>query len=369
MNQLAEWATTSNSRRKATADPDSLRRRFARWTLAVSVLNVMATILLVAVALGVSENWWLTAALIYVPQTPLLIPSICLLGCSIVWHAKSALLNLTAIGLLTISMCGFGLSMKPLAELEASDANITIVSCNVQNFQPNFAKVMRELARTKPDIVALQEARSQPPEMLIEYFKDWSFQHQNEFWVGSRWPVTLIESCESTPYERPTALKVRVDTPGGPILLSNVHLMTARRGLTGLSVGSILSGEGPGEAEHHVSLRFEEARQTREFINKSDRLPHVVAGDFNMPQTSNVLNENFGDLTNAFEKAGFGFGYTAPCRPVRFWLPNTPWLRIDHVYSTEHFEPMRCQIGEFNGSDHRLVVATLQLRPSNQPPP
>ena len=259
--------------------------------------------------------------------------------------------------------------MKPLAELEPSDRNISVVTCNVQNFKPNFSKVMRELARAKPDVIALQEAQSQPPEMLTEYFKDWSFQHKDEFLVGSRWPVTIIESFDASPYERPTVMKVRIDTPNGPVLLSNVHLMTARRGLSGMGVGSIISGEAPGEAEHHALLRFEEARQTREFISASPRLPHMIVGDFNMPQTSNVLNETFGDYTNAFEKSGFGFGYTAPCRPVRFWLPNTPWLRIDHIYSTEHFEPMRCQVGQFNGSDHRLVSAVLQLRPTNQPPP
>jgi endonuclease/exonuclease/phosphatase family metal-dependent hydrolase len=367
VTQPSPWGTTF--RKPKAADPELLRKRFVRWTLAVSVLNVLATILLVAVTLSVSEDWWLTGSLIYIPQTPLLIPSTCLLGCSFVWHMKSAILNMTSIGLLTISMCGFGLSMKPLAKLEESDRNITVVTCNVQNFKPHFSKVMRELSRVKPDIVALQEALDQPPQMLTEYFKDWSFQHKDEFWVGSRWPVTLVDSFEATPYERATALKVRIDTPNGPILLSNVHLMTARRGLSGMSVSSIISGEGPGEAEHHALLRFEEARQTREFISNSPRMPHIIVGDFNMPQTSSVLHENFGDFTNAFEKAGLGFGYTAPCRPVRFWLPNTPWLRIDHVYSTEHFEPMRCRVGEFNGSDHRLVSAVLQLRPTNQPPP
>lgn len=335
----------------------------------VSILNLVGTTLFVAFSLSVSENWWLTSALIYIPQTPFLIPATCLLACSLVWHLNSGILNLTSIGLLTISMCGFGTSMKALADLDDSDRNLTIVTCNVQNFQPDFSKVMRELSRAKPDIIALQEAQDQPPAMLTDYFKDWSFQHQGEFWIGSRWPVTLVETFEATPYERATAMKVKIETPNGPILLSNVHLMTARRGLSGMSVGTIINGEAPAEAEHHSFLRFEEARQTREFISKSPRLPHVILGDFNMPQTSNVLEENFGDYVNAFDKAGFGFGYTAPCRPVRFWLPNTPWLRIDHIYSTEDFEPMRCQVGQFNGSDHRIVSAVLQMRPTIQSPP
>ncbi|MDA0590623.1 MAG: endonuclease/exonuclease/phosphatase family protein [Planctomycetota bacterium] len=372
-NPTSPWATQTPYRRQPTQREieEKQQRRFSRWTLWASVLNVLFTMALVVSMLEVSENWWLTGTLIFVPQLPLLIPSICLLVASLVFNIRAALLNVACLGLVLFSLCGAGFSMKAFDEVPNSARNIRVLSCNVQNFQPDFSKVMREVSRAKPDIVAFQEARDTPPEMLTQFLKGWHFQHVGEFWVGSRWPINLVGSCGTTPYDnRLTALKVQVETPNGPVVLSNVHLMTARRGLANLSLASIVSGEGPAAVEHHAFLRYEEARQTRQFIDKSgDDVPHLIVGDFNMPATSNILDEHFGSFRNAFDEAGFGFGYTAPCRPVRFWIPNTPWLRIDHVLSSNHFEPLQCSIGELNGSDHRLVSSVLKLKTGNEPPP
>ena len=371
-NPTSPWAAQTPFRRQPTQHEIDAKqkRRFARWTLWTSILNAMFTMALVISMLEVSENWWLTGTLIFVPQLPLLIPSICLFVASLVFNIRAAMLNVICLGLILFSLCGAGFSMKAFDKVPNSARNIRVLSCNVQNFQPDFSKVMREVSRLKPDIIAFQEARVTPPEMLTQFLKGWHIQHVGEFWVGSRWPVRLVGSCEATPYDnRLTALKVQVETPNGPVVLSNVHLMTARRGLANLSLGSIVSGEGPAAVEHHSFLRYEEARQTREFINKSgDDGPHLIVGDLNMPATSNIYDEHFGSFRNAFDEAGFGFGYTAPCRPVRFWIPNTPWLRIDHVLSSGHFEPLQCQIGEFNGSDHRLVSAVLKLNSGNEPP-
>lgn len=366
------WAKQTPFRRQPTLREreENQKRRFARWTLWTSVLNVLFTMALVFLMLEVSENWWLTGTLIFVPQLPLLIPSICLLAASLVFHFRSSFLNAVSLGLILFSVCGASFSMKAFDPVADSSRHIRIVTCNVQNYEPDFSKVMREVSRNRPDIVAFQEARTSAPKMLTDFLKEWHFQHIGEFWIGSRWPVRLIGSCEATPYDnRLTALKVQVDTPNGPLVVSNVHLMTARRGLSDLSIGSILSGEGPAAVEHHSFLRYEEARQTREFLERSGDAPHIVLGDFNMPATSNIFQENFGAWQNTFEKAGFGFGYSAPCRPVRFWIPNTPWLRIDHVLTSSHFAAIRCETGEFNGSDHRLVSTVLRLRSDNEPPP
>ena len=184
--------------------------------------------------------------------------------------------------------------------------------------------------------------------------------------IGSKWPLSQGEVCHTSPYDRHTAMAVRVDTPAGPVLLGDVHLMTARRGLTDLSVSSLLDGSGSASVEHHAFLRDEEARQTQAFLtNLAVDTPVIVAGDFNMPTTSSIFKDSFGCYSDAYDEAGTGFGYTAPCRPVRFWLPNVPWLRIDHILTSDHWETLHCETGEFNGSDHRLVAAVLKLRDPN----
>ncbi|MDA1164114.1 MAG: endonuclease/exonuclease/phosphatase family protein [Planctomycetota bacterium] len=362
-------ATMTAPRRPQEQNREVLRRRFKWWTFLLSVLNLGVVVGLVFLTTQISENWWLSGALTYVPQTPFLIPSICLLACSLFWHMKSALINLTAIGLALVFLCGARFSMKSVSEIPDSSRNVRLITCNVQDFEPNFGQVLREIARFKPDVLVLQEARH-VPSMLTEYLAGWHWQHEFGFLVGSKWPVSKGETCHTSPYDRHTAMVVRIDAPCGPVLLSNVHLMTARRGLTDLSVTSILDGSGPASSEHHAFLRDEEARQTQTYLaGVSSRMPKIVAGDFNMPTSSSIFNESFGQYSDAFDEAGVGFGYTAPCRPVRFWLPKVPWLRIDHILTSQDWETLHCEAGEFNGSDHRLVAAVLQLRDETAPPP
>lgn len=372
MATVSPWMDQSKaaaSSRPRFQNQEVLRRRYKWWTFFVSSLNLLAVAVLVVACLQFSENWWLSGALIYLPQTPFLIPSVCLLGCSLIWHIRSALLNLTAIGLILVCLCDGRFSMKPFNEVTDSGQNVRVVTCNVQDFQPNFGQVLREIARFKPDVLVLQEARH-VPSMLQEYLEGWNWRHESQLMIGSRWPLSEGQLCHTSPYDRHTAMAVQIDAPSGPILLGDVHLMTARRGLTDLSVASIIDGTGPASVEHHAFLRDEEARQTQAFLEGiSGDTPLIIAGDFNMPATSNIFNHSFGQYTDAFDEAGIGFGYTAPCRPIRFWLPNVPWLRIDHILTSSHFETVHCVTGEFSGSDHRLVAAILQLRDKNAPPP
>lgn len=365
MDRSAESTTT----RPRFQNQEVQRRRYKWWTFLVSSLNLLAVAGLVVVSLQFSENWWLSGALIYLPQTPFLIPSICLLGCSLIWHMRSALLNLTSIGLILVCLCDARFSMKPFNEIADSGRNVRLITCNVQNFEPNFGQVLREVARFKPDILVLQEAR-QVPKMLKDYLEGWNWQHQAGLLIGSKWPLGEGSLCHTSPYDRPTAMAVQIETPSGPLTVGNVHLMTARRGLTDLSVTSILDGSGPASVDHHAFLRDEEARQTQAFLaNLPENSPTIIAGDFNMPTTSSIFEHSFGEYSNAFDEAGIGFGYTAPCRPNRFWLPNVPWLRIDHILASNLLETLRCEAGEFSGSDHRLVAAVLHLRDKKSPLP
>ena len=39
----------------------------------------------------------------------------------------------------------------------------------------------------------------------------------------------------------------------------------------------------------------------------------LVAGDFNTPSSAGQYQSTWGDLTNAFDAAGRGYGFTSPC--------------------------------------------------------
>lgn len=96
--------------------------------------------------------------------------------------------------------------------------------------------------------------------------------------------------------------------------------------------------------------------------------PAVVLGDLNMPphtRIHDVLLE--AGLQDAHLVAGAGLGRTFPV-PLRYLrIPLPPLLRLDHILSSAHFEPLRCQVGSDAGSDHLPLVAALRLRRRGAP--
>ncbi len=362
----------SGQRRRRSKKSSRRRRRnrgrcSAEAAKAISVASMACFAVigfLTALILVVSENWWFSTALTYLPRTPYAIPPAILLLCAIKWHRRAIWWNLASIVMVIGPLCEYRLPLAsdPLDGVVSSNPTIKVVSCNVQGFEPDFSTLLQEISTINPDIVAFQEAVADDS-LAVAYFEDWHKVHFEEFWIFSRYPLKQVGYCDALPFDRYTALTVEVAHPAKTFYLTDLHLMTPRKCFSELRPTSILSGAGPQEVEHHLALRREESLLTRAFTSSVDpSVPAVVVGDFNAPSSSSLYQHDWGDYTNAFDEAGCGYGYTAPCRDHSFWLSGTPWLRIDHILATPHWCVRKCQIGHLNGSDHRLITATLSLR-------
>ncbi len=154
--------------------------------------------------------------------------------------------------------------------------------------------------------------------------------------------------------------------PQGRFLLHDLHLTTPRYGFRKLAWRTVLDGSGPRVVEWYTSRRLAEVLATRRYIDGIDAkgdshgsLPAVVVGDFNTPNMSTLYRAAWPGFTNAFNEAGFGFGYTAPCTNHKFWFNDVPWVRIDHILADEHWSVSACGVGRGKGSDHRLIWALL----------
>ena len=335
----------------------------ARIVRFLSIANLTAVSAVWVLITQVSERWWVSCALTYLPRIPYVIPSLILAVCAFRWRPRLIWVNLAAAGLAVGPVAGLRLPSLWQTTAPASTLTLRVLSCNIQEYEPAFPTVLQEISAFHPDVVAFQEISSENG-LLLAYFQDWHTLHVDEFWIASEYPIRLIGTCESAAFGNLTAVKVEVSTPAGPVLLSNVHQMTARHALSGLrSVETLLNGKGPRGIERMTRLRDEEARRTRAFVmDGAPSAPALIVGDFNMPVSSHLYQTHWGDLANAFEVAGFGFGYTSPCDNHRLWPDQCPWLRIDHILSTEHWNVLKCRVGTQNGSDHHMIVATLTLR-------
>ena len=97
--------------------------------------------------------------------------------------------------------------------------------------------------------------------------------------------------------------------------------------------------------------------------------PAVLIGDLNATDQSeeHAILTGLG-LVDAFRAAGFGFGPTFPSHQG-YGYPfkqAIPLVRVDYVFHTRHFEPVRAWVGPDVESDHLPVIAELIWPAENQ---
>ncbi|HSP41707.1 MAG TPA: endonuclease/exonuclease/phosphatase family protein, partial [Luteolibacter sp.] len=143
--------------------------------------------------------------------------------------------------------------------------------------------------------------------------------------------------------------QVTVELPDGrQIEVVNVHLETAATNLR--------FWRRDAWREHRVNraIRLTENATMLQVLEQTTNFPNtptILGGDFNAPATDPVHRRLARDFTDSFAAAGTGWGNTFQRR--------FPILRIDQVYATRHFTPVRCAAAVTRHSDHRMVVADL----------
>ncbi len=355
---------SARGRRRRRHTPRSRWKQFTpqRLVTGLTCVNLVGVGLLWIGLFALSERYWLTSVLTFLPRVPWLVPSLLLIVAGIIWNRRSIPFNVVAAGfvLLAIMEYCWGFNAAPLPD---GAQQLRVVSCNVQRFEPRFELVLEEISRANPDVVFFQEARDSHP-LFRSYFSDWHTVHQAEFFIASRWPIQYEAICHANAYSRPSAMHAVLMTPSGPIDLFNVHVMTPRHGLAEISPRTLLSGEAADAIDHHLYLREAEAVATRQFIvTRQSTGRTIIAGDFNAPTSSSMVADVWNRWTSAFDAAGCGFGYTAPCSDHSLWLDRIPWVRIDHILVGPQFGVSSAEAGKKNGSDHRAMSAQLWFQP------
>lgn len=347
----------------SVAKPPSLHKFASRLVLVFSLLNLTAVLCLLVLLCVVSERWWFSLALSYLPRAPYLVPSVMLVIAAIFIRRRLVWVNLFSAFLVAVPIMGLRI---PWASWGGTSTGtpLTVVTCNLQGGKRDLSKIIRELEQIRPDIIVLQEA-AYGFEPILPLLEGWSTVHRGEYLVASKYPVKLRDICRAEAFGRATGILCEIDFPNSPFLVCDVHLSTARHGLSQLRIDSLLTGAGVDQLMLRQDLRGLEAFETRAFASQQGfEIPLLVTGDFNTPTSSSLYQKYWSDLTSAFDAGGWGYGYTSPSSELRHWPDNSPWLRIDHILCSSHWDVERCWVGRSDGSDHRLVAAQLSLNAS-----
>lgn len=314
-----------------------------RWTgrLTAAYLGCMAAALVLL--LGVGEAWWPGTLLLYAPRWPLLLPLLPL-GVAAAASRKRALIPLGAAGLAWV-WWGMGyVGGGAMAERVWPVDGLVVLTWNADGAVRDREGFRKLLAEERPDVVLLQEFNSGEEEA---FGPGWTVvRSPGGLAAAARHPISFVAELPPNAFRRPgTAALFEVTTPHGPVRVLDVHLPTARPGLE-----EVLGRRRDGPAElDAVTADQDDASETARVFAAAPPQPMVVAGDFNLPPESRVFRRHWGDLPDAFARAGFGFG----------WTKETNWhgARIDHVLYDRSWTCYWCRVGPAMGSDHRCLIA------------
>ncbi len=353
----------------AKADPvifvltrENLRRLLAAIRLVLAFLTFAYAAALLIFLSGmewVGERFWPFGILLYAPPQVVLLPLLALTPCCLLFRWRLCLWHLGCVVFVFFFYMTFRVTSAP-APVPGEISAITFNQGQASRTQfVSFATLM------KPDLIVLQDAQWQ----LGDYkktFPDFTVMAQGEFILISKFPVqqaALLDQPRSE--KRVVAARFEILAHGRPLAIYAVHLPTPRHQLARFLGGRRLLGDlagygrnkaGYGDYRGWLKERRETARELAA-VFAAEPLPCIVGGDFNTPDHGAIYHLFAGQMTDAFAKAGRGWGLTFPGttrNPVAFF---GPWLRIDYFFAGRGWRPIECRAETGSKSQHRAVFA------------
>jgi len=318
----------------ALAEPEAVPdRRAGNWRRGrvVTAFSVLTALLLLAHPLV--PNWAGNAGSLletFLPWTGLLV--LPLLVAALVRRSALAL-----VSLLLPALVWGGFFGGRLFDKTASGGDLTIVSHNVNDENPEPAGTARALAASGAQVIALEELKkSEVPkyeDVLAAGYPHHSVQGTVGIW--STFPLRDTEPVAIMPWTR--ALRTTVETPKGPVAVFVAHLPSVR---VRLDSGFTANGRDEAIDRLAAALAAEPGPRT------------VLVGDFNGTADDRALAPITTRLRSAQDEAGDGFGFS--------WPAGLPLARIDQVF-VAGVRPVAAWTLPATGSDHRPVAAALAL--------
>jgi vancomycin resistance protein VanJ len=340
------------------------------------VLWLAALILLLVCFRWVGEANPFTAFLLFVPTTVWWLPGLLMWPMMMIFRWRPGL-GLGIAGFWVVALC-LGWEWRRIPPVSSHNPGrrppeaLVILTNNRGQHGGHSLRPFKN--HIQPDMMVFQESSAD----VESYRRDSGyaeFQHgltQGEFTLISRFPVTQVEPLvfHDTLGVVPYAARFEMDWLGRMVAVYVVHFPSPRDPLLSMRRGSFLYGlpvpmKWWRQRQVGVSGFWRRQVAMAEHLIKhleTETLPHVVAGDFNAPHLGHVHQLLSQSLSDAHDEAGSGFGFTFPGETRNPLTLGEPWLRIDHVFASSHWQFDACWTESGRRSQHRAVAAGLRLR-------
>ncbi|MFJ8310058.1 MULTISPECIES: endonuclease/exonuclease/phosphatase family protein [unclassified Streptomyces] len=224
-----------------------------------------------------------------------------------------------------------------LMDKRADGGDLTVVSHNVNDANPDPVGTAHQLAAARPQLLALEELTPHTAPTYERALAAGYPYHSVQGTVGlwSTYPLRDVRPVAIMPWTR--ALRATADTPKGPVAVYVAHLASVR----------VLPAVG------FTTARRDEAAGRLADAVRAEPLPRVVVvGDFNGSTGDRALGPVTSQLRSAQDEAGDGFGFS--------WPAAFPVARIDQIL-LKGITPVSSWTLPRTGSDHLPVAAALRL--------
>jgi len=250
---------------------------------------------------------------------------------------------------------------------ESGRVPVRVMSYNVKSVLLNRlplgpAELAHEVNWFNPDVLVTQAAEmllaheGQHPEDFQRLAGGRAIRNVGQYVIFSRYPFVRCDDKLTAPSGFGfNYFQCVLDVQGHPLNVITLHFMTPRSGLNALRQ---LGAKGVPLWRMNLEVRLAESAAVAAAVRSCPK-PCVIAGDFNAPEHSRVVQQiaqtGFRD---AWRSASWGWGYTHGHSLISGWS----FSRIDHILVSEDVAVARTQVGGAIASEHRPVVADLYLQ-------
>ena len=235
----------------------------------------------------------------------------------------------------------------------------SVVTFNVQGGNAELETATDWLLSAGADVIVLQETAEGYDQRLERLYDFYAHEDHIEGSVRifSRYAILerQILPIEDDPGR--LALRLVLDQNGRELAVYAVHLVLPQSNWqpsANLVLDMLL--------RYNESRRNAQARRLLEILRDESK-PYLVAGDFNMSDSSLIYDEIAAQMQDAWREAGTGAGRTWPVAEA-IGLPRIvhPFLRIDYIWHSDGLRTVAASIGGPIGSDHLPVKAVFEWR-------
>ncbi|MFN8419686.1 MAG: endonuclease/exonuclease/phosphatase family protein [Anaerolineae bacterium] len=272
--------------------------------------------------------------------------------------------SLLGLVLLIVAGTWFGSYFLPKFHTAATGNTLKVVTFNVWRENTQLSELETWLRSIDADVILIQEYPRQFPTTTVRNLQDvYPYWFTQQWVLGniilSKYPFIESQNFDPAHANGVNQQRAVIDWHGQPIAIYNVHLSTPMwkvRGQRSRFYVRTILGYDDSIRNHEIASLIP--------ILQAERLPYIIAGDFNLSDHSVTYDQLAAFLGDTYREAGIGMGKSWP-RPndasSRLLRLLPPLIRIDYIWHSAQWRAVDASQGPYLGSDHLAVVGVLTL--------